>query len=89
MYSVMHYVYLLQSVKSGKIYTGQTSDLRRRIFEHKSGNTITTAKMLPVRLVFYEAFLDKHDAVRREMYLKTSKGKSTVRMMLQSSLNLK
>jgi predicted GIY-YIG superfamily endonuclease len=41
-----------------------------------------------MRLIFYEAFVEKSDAVRREDYLKTTKGKSTLRMMLRNALQI-
>ncbi len=86
----MHYVYILQSkreiqVNNKKCYIGRTDDLRRRIQEHQQGKTWTTKRILPIELIFYEAFKDKQDAIRREKYLKTSKGKSTIKMMLQYS----
>lgn len=37
-------------------------------------------------LVFYEAFAAKQDAVRREKYLKSTKGKRTLKLMLKDSL---
>lgn len=80
----MHYVYILER-KNGTLYTGMTGDLKRRIGEHKSGQTRSTNQQFS-RLVFYEAFLSKKDAVRRERYLKSTKGKGTIRMMLQESL---
>jgi putative endonuclease len=83
----MHYVYTLQSLRDGRLYIGRSDDLRIRIKDHKSGKVWTTKRMLPIRLVFYETFLSKSDAIRRENYLKTSKGKSALRMMLRDSLN--
>ena len=64
----MSYVYLLQSVENGRIYSGYTSDLKQRIQKHKSGNVHTTVRMGTVNLIYYEAFKDKHDATRREKY---------------------
>ena len=69
-----------------KFYTGFTSNLKRRINEHKSGGNNTTSKFLPVKLIFYECYLEKEDAVRREKYFKTSKGKTTLRIMLMKTL---
>ncbi len=37
----MFYVYILRSLKDGKLYTGFTSDLRRRVKEHFSGENLT------------------------------------------------
>lgn len=54
--------------------------------EHKSGGNNTTSKFLPVKLIFYECYLEKEDAMRREKYFKTSKGKTTLRIMLARAL---
>ena len=82
----MHYVYILKSLRDYKLYVGRTDNLKRRILEHQNGKDWTTKRMLPIKLIFYECFLSKADAIRRERYLKTSKGKSTLKMMLRESL---
>lgn len=81
----MYYAYNLL-MSNGEIYSGFTSDLKRRMVEHDAGNNDTTKKYLPVVLVHYEAFLNKDDAKRREVYFKTSKGKTTLRLMLREYL---
>jgi putative endonuclease len=78
----MYYVYILQ-MSNKQLYTGFTSDLKRRLYEHRIGKNITTSKYLPAQLIFYEAFAKEADARRREKYLKSSNGKSTLRMMLR------
>jgi len=35
-----------------------------------------------LELIFYEAYLEKSDAQRREIYLKTTKGKRALKLML-------
>ncbi|MFA5175377.1 MAG: GIY-YIG nuclease family protein [Patescibacteria group bacterium] len=81
----MFYTYILL-MKNSKIYTGYTSDLKRRLIEHKNGGNNTTKKFLPVKLISYEAFLNKNDAKRRKNYFKTSKGKTTLKLMLKEFL---
>jgi len=78
-----YYVYVLLSLKDWKFYIGFTNNLKRRFREHQRGENISTSKRLPVRLIFYEAFLSKDDAQRRERYFKTAKGKTTLRQMLR------
>ncbi|UCG46483.1 MAG: GIY-YIG nuclease family protein [Phycisphaerales bacterium] len=82
----MHYVYVLLSLADGKFYIGFTGDLKRRLAEHQAGKNVSTKCRLPLRLVYYEAHLSKADAMRRERYFKTSKGKGTLRQMLRDSL---
>ena len=68
------------------LYTGRSDDLKRRIEEHGLGKVTATKNRRPLKLIFYEAFSCKSDAIRRERYLKTSKGKTTVKTMLMESL---
>lgn len=82
----MYYVYLLQSDKNNQIYTGLTDNLKRRLQEHKNGKVRTTNRLLPIHLIFYEAFINKDDAMRRERYLKSTKGKNTIKLMLREYL---
>ena len=61
----MTYVYLLQSPKTKQIYIGFTEDLKRRFNEHQQ-----LQKHKGWRLIYYEAYLRREDAVEREQMLK-------------------
>ncbi len=65
-----HYVYILKSDKTPWVYIGCTNDLSKRIKEHNKGKVFTTKKMLPVELIYYEAYKHKDDAYKREKSLK-------------------
>ena len=80
---VFYYVYILQSKLKSFLYVGCTSDLKRRFHEHNNKEELSTKRYAPFELIFYEAYLSKKDAERREKYLKTSKGKKTLRIMLR------
>ena len=67
---VMHYVYVLKSVKLGELYIGQTNDLKRRFVEHNDKKNISTKNKAPFKLVYYEAYQSKSDAKYRETQLK-------------------
>jgi putative endonuclease len=64
------YVYMLASKKGGTIYIGVTSDLSRRVHEHRQRDTGFTAKYGAIRLVWYEDHDDIRDAIQREKSLK-------------------
>lgn len=81
-----HYVYVLLSLSDGLLYIGYTSNLERRISEHQQGNSKSTSCRRPLKLVFYECYLSKTDAMRREKYFKTGPGKRVLRLMLKESL---
>ncbi len=85
---MFHYLYILQSLKDGKFYTGITSDLRQRLKEHNSGENTSTSYRKPLKLIYYEAYLLKSDAEAREKYLKTSMGKRVIKKQLANYLEL-
>jgi putative endonuclease len=64
------WVYIMAS-KSGTLYTGMTSGLDRRVFEHKQ-HLIPgfTAKYQCTRLVFFEEFSGPDNAIAREKQIK-------------------
>jgi len=65
------YVYILASRPNGTLYVGVTSDLIRRIWEHKNKATNGfTSKYKVDRLVYYEAYGTACHAIAREKRLK-------------------
>jgi len=81
-----HYVYILQSNKDGKFYTGCTNNLRKRIDEHANGKVYSTKDRLPMKLIYYEFCLNQKDAFLREKYLKTAWGKRYIKNRLRNYL---
>jgi putative endonuclease len=80
------YMYILRSHKDSDLYIGSTNDLKRRFIEHSNGRNLSTARRLPLQLVYFEGHLSKADAVRRERYFKTNKGKTMLKQILRNSL---
>lgn len=79
----MFYVYALHCKKADKVYIGYSGNLKQRIRQHRTGVVHSTRRLGNCDLIFYEAFIEKKDAIQREKYLKTSKGKRTLRLMLE------
>ena len=71
-----YYVYILASKRNGTLYIGITSNLIRRIYEHKEkifkGFTL---KYDVNKLVYYEQYQDVTIAIKREKRLKEWKRK--------------
>ena len=84
---MMYYVYVLKGSNVGRLYTGFSKNLNKRLRQHKAKDVHTTKRMGKLHLVFYEAFKSEKDARRREKYLKSTKGKRTLKLMLKYSLN--
>lgn len=82
----MHYVYILQSDKDKQMYIGCTADLKKRVILHNKGNVPATKKRIPLKLIFYEAFLNRDDAFTREKWLKTGWGHNHIYRLLTNSL---
>ena len=82
----MYYTYVLQSTNDKNFYVGFTKDLKLRFEQHNKGLVESTEHRRPLNLIYYEACLDKKDAVRREKYMKTYLGKMFLRRRLKSYL---
>jgi putative endonuclease len=58
----MFYVYLLHSLEDRGLYIGFSTDLRRRMAEHKHRASFATKYRGPWKLIYYEAYIDRQDA---------------------------
>ena len=66
----MNYTYLLEC-SDGALYCGWTNDLEKRVKAHNSGRGAKyTKSRRPVRLVWYETFETKEEAMSREAKVK-------------------
>ncbi len=66
----MYYVYVIVERESRKRYIGYSSDLRKRIAQHNQGKGSSFTTKGNWILVYYEAFLNRKDALIREKKLK-------------------
>jgi putative endonuclease len=80
----VHYVYVLKSLKTGKLYKGSTANLKARLAKHNSGSVSSTKEFRPWVLIYYEAFINKTDALREEKFLKSGKGRERLKHLLQN-----
>ena len=75
------------SEKDRKFYTGFSENIEQRFDEHNAGKNISTKLRRPLRLIYCEAHTSKSDALRRERYFKTTKGKATLKQILKDALS--
>jgi len=84
------YTYVLLSKLDNKFYIGYTpNDVFYRFSKHTDGLVESTKHRRPLELIYYEAFLNELDAIRREKYFKTSKGRTTLKYMIRNYLETK
>lgn len=79
-----YYTYVLKSLKDDKNYTGYTKDLNLRFEQHQKGRVTSTKYRRPLILIYYEACLNREDALHREKYFKTYYGKMYLKNRLKS-----
>ena len=83
----MFYVYLLECQQDKSWYIGYTSDLRRRINDHQNGcGCRTTSIKNNWKLIYYEAYIEKQDAIGREKFLKSGLGRKYLNKQLRNYL---
>lgn len=71
MQSKYSFVYILTNSSNKVLYTGVSSNLLKRIWEHKQGiGSNFTTKYKVTKLVYYELFEDITEAIKREKQIK-------------------
>ena len=81
----MYYVYVLKSLSHGSLYIGSSENPERRLNrEHNKGKVRYTKGRMPWELVDKEIYSTRSEAMKREKFLKSGKG----REYLKKSLNL-
>lgn len=66
-----YYIYILANRRNGTLYVGSTSDLKRRVYEHKNKFQDGFTKRYNVTmLVHYEISDSRISAIHRERYIK-------------------
>ena len=74
------------SQKDGNLYIGYTNDLKSRFAKHNAGKVQATSYRLPLKLIYYEAYLDEWDAREKEKYFKTGWGRQYIQKKLLRTL---
>ena len=75
----MYYVYILENQSDKSLYIGFSADLRQRIAAHQNGRGSRTTKLKKEwKLIYYESYLDKNDAIGREKFLKSGSGRKYI-----------
>ena len=66
----MYYVYIIQSTVTYELYVGFTKDLKKRLVEHNTNKSLSTKNKGLWKLIYYESYRNKEDAITREKGLK-------------------
>jgi putative endonuclease len=80
-YRSMFHVYILRSGKAGRRYIGSCQDILERIHQRNSGASKATRHGIPWQLTHTESFPTRVEAVRKERYFKTGRGRDELNGM--------
>ena len=81
----MNYTYIVECA-DGSLYCGWTNDLEKRIADHNDGKGGKyTRSRLPVKLVYFEEFETKEEAMSREWHIKELSRKEKLKLIKNKS----
>ena len=84
----MYYVYILENQNDRSWYIGFTENLKKRVSDHQNGKGGRTTKLKKDwLLIYYEAYLEKTDAIGREKFLKSGSGRRFLYKQIANYLN--
>ncbi|OGG08372.1 hypothetical protein A3D05_05995 [Candidatus Gottesmanbacteria bacterium RIFCSPHIGHO2_02_FULL_40_24] len=79
----MFFVYILKSIKDGKYYIGQTNNIDFRLIKHNQGEIKSTRNRRPLKLIYFEKFISRAEAMHREQKLKSYKNHQYVNRIIR------
>ena len=76
------YAYVLFSESHHRHYKGHCENLENRLKEHNAGKTKSNKAFRPWKLVYFEEFQTREEAICREKYFKTAAGRKFLKNKL-------
>lgn len=80
----MFFVYVLKNENKNRYYIGSTSKLEQRLNQHSLGKNRTTRVLKTDKLVYFEEFETKSEALKRERKLKSYKSKKYLEWLIKN-----
>ena len=81
----MYYVYLIESLKNGRYYIGQTDNLEHRIKRHNAGRNVSTKVYLPWEIRWWKEFETRSEAIKVENKIKRIKKRIVIERYLREN----
>ena len=76
------YTYIIYSTKIDKYYIGSTEDLNWRLERHNMGWGKYTKRGIPWKMVYFEKYKTKTEALRREKEIKNKKSRNYIEALI-------
>ena len=80
----MYFVYILRSETDGSFYIGYTQNLVTRLESHNQGKTTYSRRKRPWKVVYFETFDNKTEALKREKFLKRQKNRAFYNKLIEN-----
>ena len=80
-----YFVYALLSEDNKQIYKGMTSNIERRLQEHKNKQNNTTKYFGKFKLILLKEFTTRVEARKREKYIKSGIGREFLHRLIRRS----
>ena len=78
----LYCVYIMTNKRNSVLYTGVTSDLKRRVYQHKEKFMAGFSKKYNItKLVYYEVFADPENAIVKEKKIKAGSRQKKIDMV--------
>ena len=86
-----YHVYIITNEYNTVLYTGVTSDIAKRIYQHKTGNypNSFTKRYLVNKLVYTEEYASIKDAIKREKQIKSGSRKKKMELTRKNNPDFK
>ena len=81
----MFFVYVIKSLSHKNRYVGSTDNIDKRIREHNLGKCRYTKGRIPWSLIFSETYSTRNEAMKRERFLKSGKGREWLNKKFEKS----
>jgi len=80
----MFQVYILQSLKDDRTYTGYAANAKVRLIDHNFGRVEATKNRRPLEIIFIEDVDSLKDAKKRELYWKSGAGRRKLKVYFET-----
>ncbi len=80
----MFFVYILKSDVDGTYYIGQTNNLEKRLDYHNQGLSKYTSRKVPWKIVYFEEFETRKEAIVRERFLKKQRNRNFYQSLINN-----
>ena len=78
----MYYTYVVKSIRHDFYYKGHCENLDERLKQHNAGMTESIRPYIPFEIAYFEEFVTREDAIKREKYFKSSAGRRFLKKVI-------